>query len=151
MGKKEGNLYFECNRGIKVRGALARAEMMKTWGVFVHFMLKGLSKLPNATGTGYRGLPSKTIIIAEYKRGRPIQWGSFTSIAAGPQGLEVAKGFNDKDHGIILKIAITCGKELGPLGFFPAEGEILLPPSTKLIVTSEPYVVDGYTFLDMCQ
>merc|ERR1712110_1405913 len=149
MGEKRGNLYFECNAGIKARGAEARAAMVQIWGTYVHYTLAGLSKLPDFAGVGYRGLPDKADIIREYKLGRPIQWGSFTSIATGASGHDTAKQFADTAQGIILKITITCGKHLGIISFFPREGEVVVSPMSKFIVTSEPYEVDGYTFIDL--
>merc|ERR1712014_297418 len=75
---KDGNLYFEANKDHRCRDATGRSVMMKRWGVYTHYALKGFSKLPNFEGDVFRGLPDRATIIKEYQIGRPIQWGAFT-------------------------------------------------------------------------
>ena len=31
---KDGNLYYECNNALRVRGAQARQAAMNTWGIY---------------------------------------------------------------------------------------------------------------------
>ena len=54
-GSKEGNVYFECNRMLRLRSMEQRAAMMRTWGAYVHYLLRGLSRLPNVVGDVFRG------------------------------------------------------------------------------------------------
>ncbi len=53
-GSKEGNVYFECNRMLRLRSAQERAAMMRTWGTFVHYLLRALGRLPNVVGVVFR-------------------------------------------------------------------------------------------------
>jgi hypothetical protein len=53
-GSKEGNVYFECNRMLRQRSMEQRAAMMRTWGTFVHYLLRGLGRLPNVVGVVFR-------------------------------------------------------------------------------------------------
>ena len=46
---------------------------------------------------------------------------------------------------------VRTGRSINDFSFFPAEGEILLTPSHRFFVSGEPYVLDGYTMLDMVE
>lgn len=151
-GAKEGNLFFEMNKQLRDRSAVARAQMMLTWGMCVHYTLKALSKLPDFEGTCYRGFPAsdKPGILAQYKKRRPIQWGAFTSTTTN---LAAARGFAGQG-GVIIRIDVASGKDICPLSFFSTECEILLSPNHKFLVTSETggYTDSrGYTFVDLMQ
>jgi hypothetical protein len=148
-GKKEGNLSFELNQQLRLRGLEQRKGMMDVWGVYVHYTLKGLRQLPDFEGDVFRGYPDKTTASAQYKKGRPIQWGAFTSTTTD---FEAAKVFcGGKESGAIFKICVSSGKDINSYSFFPSEGEILLSPNRRFFVVSEPYEVDGFTFIDMMQ
>ena len=54
-GSKEGNVYFECNRMLRLRSVHERAAMMRTWGAYVHYLLRALGRLPNVVGDVFRG------------------------------------------------------------------------------------------------
>jgi hypothetical protein len=88
--------------------------------------------------------------LKEYKKGRPIQWGAFTSTTTD---IDAARGFAGVG-GVIIKIDMTDGKDICPLSFFATEKEILLSPSHKFFVTSETggYIDDaGYRVVDLMQ
>ena len=148
-GVKEGNYYFEMNRMLRNRAA--RAEMMETWGVCVHYTLKALAKLEDFKGFVYRGWPAsdKEGILREYKEGRTIQWGAFTSTTTS---LQAASGFAGAG-GVIMKIKVKSGRNICPLSFYDTEDEILLSPNHKFVVTSEDggYVDGGRTFIDLLE
>ena len=147
-GDKERNLYWQLNRQLRRRGVGARTEMVTTWGTFVHYALKGMRRLPDFEGVVYRGYPDKATTLAQYKLGRPIQWGAFTSTSTD---LEATKGFTDQANGVIFKITVSSGKDINAYSFFPCEGEILLSPNHRFIVSSAPYERGGYTMVDMVQ
>ena len=88
-------------------------------------------------------------ILQRYKEGRPIQWGAFTSTSTS---LEAASGFAGAG-GVIMKIKVQSGRDICPLSFFPTEGEILLSPNHKFVVTSENggRIEGGRTFVDMLE
>jgi hypothetical protein len=145
---KEQSLYFQLNSELRQRSPAGRQAMMSVWGLFVHYMLKAMSSLPDFQGVVYRGYPDKATTLAEYKYGRPIQWGAFTSTSTS---LDATKEFTKQDTGVIFKITVSSGKDINPYSFFPNENEILLSPNHRFIVTSEPYEKDGYTIVDMLQ
>ena len=156
-GTKEGNLYFEMNRSLRERSAAGRQTLLETWGVCIHYFLKGLSKLPDVERVCYRGfahanITDKEALVKIYKNGRPIQWGAFTSTTAS---LQAAREFaQNAATGVIFRIKVLTGKDIGSLSFFPMEDEILLGPSHKFIVTSDTGGVkdaQGYTTIDLQQ
>ena len=60
--------------------------------------------------------PDKGIVEREYKLGRPVQWGAFTSATTD---FGAAKGFTDRAAGVIFKIAISSGRDINAYSFFP--------------------------------
>ena len=115
-GSKEGNVYFECNRMLRLRSLEPRAKMMKTWGVYVHYLLRALGRLPNIVGVVYRAQPDKGIVEREYKMGRSIQWSAFTSTV---KDFTVAATFTDRVQGVIFKITVGSGRDINAYSFFP--------------------------------
>lgn len=144
--------YFEMNTALRDRGVAARAAMMETWGVVVHYTLKGLSKLPDIQAHVYRGFRGKKAeLIAHYKKRRPIQWGAFSSTTTS---LRKARDFvGSPGNGVIFKLDIATGKDIHAAAFFPMEGEILLSPAHKFLVTSETggYTNEGFTMIDLLE
>jgi len=147
-GEKNGNLYYELNNALRRRDETGRKELMRTWGVSVHYILKGFSKLPTHEGVLYRGLDERSEIVKQYKLKRPIQWGSFTSTTTS---LKSAKGFSDKKSGVIVKIKGGFGKVVGPLSFFRGENEVILSPNAQFTVTEEPEEKDGWWYVEIMQ
>lgn len=146
-GKKAGNLYFEENRDMRKRDLADRAKMMRTLGPHVYYTLQGLGKLSDFEGTVFRGTPDKDSVIREYKEGRPIQWGAWTSTT---MLLAAAKGFTGT-QGLIFRIKVFTGKDIGRISFFPTENEILLSPNHWFMVTRASYEEDGYCFVDLME
>jgi hypothetical protein len=145
---KQGNLYFECNIMLRERSLQHRVLLMQTWGLYVHYFMQGMKKLPAFRGTVFRGYPNKAEVVQEYRLGRPVQWGAFTSTTTDFEG---AKGFTDMASGAIFEITVLDGRDIQAYSFFPRENEILLSPSHRFIVTSEPRVRDGFTVISLVQ
>ncbi len=122
--------------------------MVRTWGAYVHYLLRALGRLPNVACDVFRGFPDKGIVEREYKLGRPVQWGAFTSATTD---FAAAKGFTDRAAGVIFKIAISSGRDINAYSFFPQEGEVLLSPNSRFVVSSLPYEKDGYTVVDLVE
>ena len=99
-----GNLYYELNRALRKRGKEDRAAMMDGWGVFMHYIMGAMAQLPKVEGVCYRGYPDKATAIAQYKLGRPIQWGAFSSTSTD---FGATKGFTNQATGIIFKITVS--------------------------------------------
>ena len=138
----------------------------------MYYMMRGLAQLPDFRGVCWRGYNhgSKADILSEYKVGRPIQWGAFTSVTtrsaaslrsaaylhrdsqliAAVSSVGAAKGFAPKTR-VVFKITVTSGRDINAYSFFPQEGEILLSPSHRFTVSSEPREEGGYTFIDLVQ
>jgi len=48
-------------------------------------------------------------------------------------------------------LSCVTSQDINAYSFFPLEGEILLSPSHRFIVSSAPYERDGYTIVDLVQ
>jgi hypothetical protein len=146
---KDGNLFFELNKMLRQRAAAQRASLTKTWGGFMFYAMAGLSKLPDFTGECWRGYNhgTKAQITQTYQLGRPIQWGAFTSVTTD---INAAKGFAP-DSCVVFRIMVTAGRDINAYSFFPQEGEILLSPSARFTVSSEPREAGGFTIIDLVQ
>ena len=143
-----GNLYYELNNALRKRGKEDRAALMSGWGVYMHFAMGAMAKLPKVEGECFRGFPDKATAVARYKMGRPIQWGAFSSTT---NDFDAAKSFTNPATGIIFKINVTDGRDINAYSFFPQEAEVLLSPAHRFMVCSKPYVRDGFTIIDMVQ
>ncbi|CAJ1380753.1 unnamed protein product [Effrenium voratum] len=144
---KAGNLYFELNNALRKRGVEDRASMMRTWGPFVCYALKGMGQLPAHQGVVYRGMPGKDFVLSQYKKGRPIQWGAFSSTSTSKAS---SVQFMEAD-GVLLKIDVQSGRKLGAISFFPQEEEVILSPNCRFVVTSDSYEQDGVTLVDLVE
>ena len=149
LGRKDGNLYFELNVMLRVRDVAGRDTLKATWGGYMFFFVKGLASLPNYAGLCWRGYNHGTQaqILQEYKLGRPIQWGAFTSVTTSRAA---AESFTPQSR-VLFKIAVTSGRDINAYSFFPHEGEILLSPSARFIVSSEPRTEGGFLVIDLVQ
>jgi len=146
MDQRAGNLYWELNLDLKLRDAELRVDMMQRWGAQMHYMMRGLKKIPSYQGTAFRGIDTCEA-AAEYTTGRPIQWGSWTSVSADDGLPKKLAGRT----GVVFKISLFSGKRLDEISFFPQEGEIVLSPDSRFIVTRSAYSEDGFTFVDLLE
>ena len=146
---QSGNLYFELNQMLRQRGVAQRSALKQTWGGFMFYMMVGLNKLPDFKGVCWRGYNHETRakIIQTYQVGRPIMWGAFTSVTTN---IDAAKGFAQNTR-VVFKIVVTAGRDINAYSFFPQEDEILLSPSARFTVSSEPRDEDGFTIIDLVQ
>ena len=97
----------------------------------------------------YRGYPDKAKVEEQYKMGRPIQWGAFSSTS--PDVAE-AKKFTDKHAGVVFKLNVQNSKVIQAYSYFPNEDEVLISPQARFVVSSALYVgADGYTYLDLVE
>jgi len=54
--------------------------------------------------------------------------------------------------GVIFKLSVVSGRDVGQYSYFPSEGEILLSPNTRFVVTRELYTErDGYSYVDLAE
>ena len=147
-GEKAGNLYYELNVALRARTPEARRATMRTWGEYVHYLLRGLAKLPSQAGVVQRGIPDLTV-AAQYTLHRPIKWRAFTSSTTLE---EAAAGFFEEGaDGVIFRITVSSGKRITPLSFFPEEGEVLLWPGQRYTVTRAAYIENGRTYIELTE
>lgn len=174
-GQKDGNLFFELNKMLRLRDAPGRDALKATWGGYMFYFVKGLAQLPDFSGDCWRGYNHGTQaqILKEYKLGRPIQWGAFTSVTTSRAA---AESFAPETR-VIFKIAVTsgeaafcfdlllrlspglsllharasAGRDINAYSFFPHEGEILLSPSARFTVSSAPRTEGGFLVIDLVQ
>ena len=114
--------------------------------------MRALNSLPKFQGVVYRGGNTgidQTTVQRDYAPGRPIQWAAFSSTS---RDVEATKRFVRKREGIIFKIRVVTGHDIGPYSYFPKESEILLSPNTRFTVTSNVYRdATGYSFVDLAE
>ena len=144
-----GNLYFELNHALRQRGGVQRTAALQLWGGYLYYLLSGLSKLTDVETVVYRGYPDKAKVVEQYKVGRPIQWGAFSSTSTS---VAATKGFTDQEHGVIFKLTVQSGKVIKAYSYFPSEDEVLLSPQARFVVSSALYEgADGFTSLDLVE
>ena len=98
-------------------------------------------------GIVYRGMLRPDNIV-EYDGKKAIHWSAYSSTS---ESVEVAKGFAT-NSGIVFSIKLMNGKNIQPVSWFgKAEGEILLHPNMKFVVSKTMYQQDGYNFIDLQQ
>ena len=96
----------------------------------------------------YRGYPDFQKVEKQYRIGRPVQWGAFSSTT---RSWDAAIQFTDKQKGVIFKITVLDGRDISNYSFFQTENEILLSPNHRFIVTSAMHVQDEYRVIELCQ
>jgi len=142
----KGNLYWQMNNQLRKRGEERKAAL-ELWGKYLYYLNTALEKMDSETGIHYRGYEHKSEVLENYKEGRLVQWGAFSSTS---QDLDEAKRFINKDSGVIFRLKLMHGKSIEAFSFFKAEREILLPLSSRFIISKEATVEDdGFTYVDM--
>lgn len=97
---------------------------------------------------GNKGIDQRKV-KKEYKLGRPVQWAAFSSSSRSE---EASKAFVNKAKGVLFKITVVSGTDIGPYSYVPKEGEVLLSPNTRFTVTKELYKDDeGYSCVDLAE
>ena len=141
-GAKAGNLFYELNNALRANNPEARP----TCGEFVHYLQRGLAKLPSYEGVVFRGIPDAAV-ADQYTLHRPTRWNAFTSSTTSE---DTAAAFFDADSpGIIFRITIQRGKRITPLPFFLIEEELLLWPGQRYTAARAAYIENGRTYIDL--
>ncbi len=97
---------------------------------------------------GNAGL-DQTTVQQQYQQGRLVQWAAFSSTS---RSLEAVRPFVNKRVGVIFKIKVKTGRDIGAYSYFPKENEVLLTPNTQFMVTSELYLDElGYACIDLAE
>eukprot|EP00750_Incisomonas_marina_P008966 INCI15754.1.p1 GENE.INCI15754.1~~INCI15754.1.p1 ORF type:complete len:442 (-),score=58.49 INCI15754.1:129-1454(-) len=149
-GAREENVYFSLNQALRARKT--DTATFRQWQGYLYFLMRALERLPKICITVYRGGNAgidQATVRREYRIGRPIQWAAFSSTSIS---LPATKEFVEKKTGVIFKIGVTSGRDIGRYSFFPSESEILLSPNTRFVVTRELYKdSDGYSMVDLAE
>ena len=140
-GTKDGNLFCEVNRDLRVLARANRATrelLINTWGHFRHHCIEGLTKCPTvAPGTvTWRARPEPLETLQKvYHLGDELIFCSFT-----PSTLDfnVACHTAGYSKGTILELSLLEGFQLDNVSLYPRESEVLLPPNKRFAVTSVP-------------
>jgi hypothetical protein len=97
---------------------------------------------------GNAGL-DQTTVRQQYPQGRLVQWAAFSSTS---RRIEAVRPFVNKGVGVIFRIKVMTGRDIGAYSYFPKENEVLLTPNTQFVVTSELYKdKDGYACIDLAE
>ena len=104
---------------------------------------EGMKKLPDWKGKTFRGLGlTQQQIDTEYPLKGTATFPAFSSTSLDEQ---VSRGFAGSNTGggkigVLLRLAVTKGKDIAALSNSPGEAEVLLMPGAKFTVTR---VTDG--------
>ena len=147
---RTSNIYFALNNALRNRKA--EPGPFRVWQGFLFFLMRALDKLPPFKGTVFRGGNKgidQATVREQYKPGRPVQWAAFSSTS---RSLSAVRPFVKKDVGVIFKISIVTGRDIGAYSYFPKESEVLLTPNTQFTVTSDVCTdEEGYTCVDLAE
>ena len=120
---------------------------LELWRPFLYYMNEVLQTCADFKGIVYRGM-RRPDNIDEYNGEKTIHWSAYSSTS---ESVEVAKGFAT-ESGVVFRIKLINGKDIQPVSWFGhEEGEILLHPNMKFVVSKTMYQQDGYTFIDLQQ
>lgn len=145
-GKREDSPYFKLNNTLAFR----KDKELQDWKPFLHFLLSGLQKLPNFTGTVYRALDkSLSSLSKQYRAGSQVVWVAFTSTTKVRSKLESVKNlyfffffedtmlaFSGQTEGTWMILSVCEGKDISSFSVYPNESEILLLPNSIFSVES---------------
>lgn len=151
LGKDDpkGNLYFELNRQLQQRSFMAQNETRETWGVFMHYLMSGLSQLSDWHGDCFRGCSNRYVIEQQYELGSEVQWGNFVSASSTIESAKAAIDHLPRNDTVIFRISVTSGRDVEAYSFLPSDGEILLTPNHRFTVRSKPYELEDFLFIDL--
>jgi len=124
---KISNFYYKLN------STLREQKFLETpWAGYFYYLQNALSRLQSISGIeSYRGVSTDVDNIKkEYKVGRRIRWTGCTSTSKEEKK---AKSFAGTG-GVIFKIRVIHGKELGSYSVFPHEQEVLLFANCSFLV-----------------
>ena len=132
-GKKDGSLFCEVNRDLRV---LARANqatrdlLINTWGPFMHSCLQGLTKCPTAApGTvTWKARPEPSSLLQDiYHQGDELNFCSFTSSTLD---FNVACHTAGYSKGTILELSLLEGLQLDNVSVYHARAARCCCPRT---------------------
>jgi hypothetical protein len=111
---------------------LAKRKIPDNFLPFLDCLIKGLNKLPNYTGTVYRGIKNlKLTNDMKYQKDKNIVWVAFTSTTTS---FNVMKEQFVPECGTRIILYVEEGKDISNFSNFPYESEILLLPNTQFRV-----------------
>jgi hypothetical protein len=143
----QDNLFVILNEILRKRNG----NVMRVLRPYLTYLMRGLQALPEVQTTCYRGVPPEClpIVQAKYIQGMDVHWSAFTSCALS---IDTAKTFAQQLGGVIFRIKILSARDVRAYSAFPQEGEVLLSPNVKLVV-SGPCTLDsdGFYYVDLLE
>ena len=138
------------NNALRKRNA--GVEVDRIWRGYLFYLLRALDMLPPTTALVFRGgnigFDQKTV-AKDYHAGRQIQWAAFSSTSIK---LASTLPFVKKSEGVMFRIQIFSGRDIGAYSYLPSECEILLSPNTRFTVTRGLHLEnDGYMYVDLVE
>ena len=145
------NFFVQLNELLRLR----EPATVRAIRPYLFFLFSALDKLPQHTGTVYRGIPASGLEIIQnrYHVGTEIWWSAFTSTTTN---LNTAKSFAEGPGGIVFRITLTDGRRIQDYSAISREDEILLRPNTKFMVSQACHPVTegalaGFFCVDLVQ
>lgn len=76
----------------------------------------------------------------------------FQAFSSTSKNEYAAKAFVNKDVGVVFKITVSSGTDIGAYSHIPTEDEVLLSPNARFAVARELYTdEDGYACVDLTE
>ncbi|CAF1156957.1 unnamed protein product [Adineta steineri] len=124
-------LYAALNSVLRSKN---RDKLIQPWLSYIKLLLTALFKLPDFTGTVWRGV--RLDLRLEYKVGATITWWGFSSCAESISVLESECFLGQEGQRTLFSIKCFNGKKIRQHSSFEEENEILLLPGSQFIVAS---------------
>jgi hypothetical protein len=142
------NFYFQMNEVFRSRDNQALLALQP----FMYHFKMAWNKLPNVTGTFYRGVPKSALSILQgmYTQGREVYWSSITSLSVDR---DVARKFSLKEGpgGVLMEVNVVDSRSISQYSAIPREGEVILEPNTRLVVMQAVTTADGVNVMKLLQ
>ena len=119
-------IFSLANRALRRGDAAAAAPFLP----FLAWLSQAVARLPPVSGVVYRAWNDKNI-TTDFTVGTVVTWHQFSSTAAQlsvDQLQSFGSNADSGEAGVLLALRVANGRLLGPLSFFPAEDEVILPP-----------------------
>lgn len=120
---------------------------------YSYFLFKGLSLLPDWQGIALRGIDREGVdkfnVKDVYAQGKLIHW---TALSSTTVSFETACSQFSDAGGVVFEIHVKTGKDIRDFSVFgDAEGEILLLPNFKCVVTSGVKLKHGVEVIELVE
>lgn len=115
-------------------------KTLEPWKDFLHFLMKGLHKLPGKRGKVFRGIGCHSDsevqeTSAKYQVGSKVQISSFSSaFCSQDKALDFIRSHGGQ--GVLFEIDLLFGRDVQAYSMFPDEQELIFLPNSFFLVSS---------------